>query len=212
MKLTWIMQLLPAGSVLPIFMDQLEHGQPLTVTHEDMTRFFMTIAEASWLILDAAAIGGPGDLFVLDMGKPVRIMDLVTDLVRLSGRPAGSVPIRITGLRPGEKLHERLFYASERPTPTSVPKIMRASAGITVLDIRENARSILALATGTIDGALRDRLFAVVDALAGTTEAPVGQDLLWPETVEHGLDGNAVVYRGAGGDAHEHLPLQPMAS
>ena len=201
-----------AGSVLPIFMDQLEHGQPLTVTHEEMTRFFMTIPEASWLILDAAAIGGPGDLFVLDMGKPVRIMDLVTDLVRLSGRPAGSVPIRITGLRPGEKLHERLFYASERPKPTSVPKIMRASADITVPDIRENARSILAFATGAIDGPLRDRLFAVVDALAGTAEAPVGQSQLWSEGVEHGSGGTAVAYPGAVGDAHEHAPLQSMAS
>jgi FlaA1/EpsC-like NDP-sugar epimerase len=173
-----------AGSVLPIFIDQLEHGQPLTVTHPDMTRFFMTIPEASWLILDAAAIGGPGDLFVLDMGKPVRIMDLVTDLVRLSGRPAGSVPIRITGLRPGEKLHERLFYDSERPSATSVSKILRASADVTMPDIRENARSILALATGTSDGALRGRLFGVVDALAGAARHDADddaaiQEVLW---------------------------------
>ena len=156
-----------AGSVLPIFMDQLEHGQPLTVTHPEMTRFFMTIPEASWLILDAAAIGGPGDLFVLDMGKPVRIMDLAEDLVRLSGRPAGSVPIEITGLRPGEKLHERLFYDSERATPTSVSKILRTTVESHPVSIREDAMAILALATGTHDGALRDRLFSVVDSLAG---------------------------------------------
>ncbi|HEY5628648.1 MAG TPA: nucleoside-diphosphate sugar epimerase/dehydratase [Candidatus Limnocylindrales bacterium] len=156
-----------AGSVLPIFMDQLERGQSLTVTHPEMTRFFMTIAEASWLILDAAAVGGPGDLFVLDMGKPVRIMDLAEDLVRLSGRPPGSVPIEITGLRPGEKLHERLFYDSEQATPTSVPKLLRTTVDAHPLDIREEAQSILALATGTHDGALRDRLFRVVETLAG---------------------------------------------
>jgi len=163
-----------AGSVLPIFMDQLEHGQPLTVTHPEMTRFFMTIPEASWLILDAAAIGGPGDLFVLDMGKPVRIMDLAVDLVRLSGRPAGSVPIQITGLRPGEKLHERLFYDSEHATPTSVPKILRTTVESHPESIREDAMAILALATGTHDGALRDRLFSLVDSLAGprTADAP----------------------------------------
>ena len=169
-----------AGSVLPIFMDQLEHGQPLTVTHPEMTRFFMTIPEASWLILDAAAIGGPGDLFVLDMGKPVRIMDLAEDLVRLSGRPTGSVPIQITGLRPGEKLHERLFYDSAHATPTSVPKILRTSVDSRAISIREDAMAILALATGTHDGALRDRLFALVESLAGPRDAVARDDAVVP--------------------------------
>ncbi|MHB8960546.1 MAG: polysaccharide biosynthesis protein, partial [Candidatus Limnocylindrales bacterium] len=164
-----------AGSVLPIFMDQLEHGQALTVTHPEMTRFFMTIAEASWLILDAAAVGGPGDLFVLDMGKPVRIMDLAEDLVRLSGRPPGSVPIQITGLRPGEKLHERLFYDSERAAPTSVPKLLRTTVDAHPAGIHEDAQSILALATGTHDGALRDRLFGLVESLAGPRLPSDGQ-------------------------------------
>ncbi len=164
-----------AGSVLPIFMDQLEHGQALTVTHPEMTRFFMTIAEASWLILDAAAVGGPGDLFVLDMGKPVRIMDLAEDLVRLSGRPPGSVPIQITGLRPGEKLHERLFYDSEHATPTAVPKLLRTSVEAHPLGVNEDAQSILALATGSHDGALRDRLFSVVESLAGPRFVPDDQ-------------------------------------
>ncbi len=164
-----------AGSVLPIFMDQLEHGQALTITHPEMTRFFMTIAEASWLILDAAAVGGPGDLFVLDMGKPVRIMDLAEDLVRLSGRPAGSVPIQITGLRPGEKLHERLFYDSERAVPTSVPKLLRTTVEAHPAGVHEDAQAILALATGTHDGALRDRLFGLVEELAGPRLASDGQ-------------------------------------
>ncbi len=155
-----------AGSVLPIFMDQLEHGHPLTVTHPDMTRFFMTIPEAAWLILDAASIGVAGDLFVLDMGKPVRIIDLVHDLVRLSGRPADSVPIRITGLRPGEKLHEQLFYDHELAAPTSIPKILRATGDDPWPTIVDDARAILATATGTDDDALRERLFALVATLS----------------------------------------------
>ena len=111
-----------AGSVVPIVQSQLANGEAITVTHPEMSRYFMTIEEAGWLILDAAAIGRAGDLFVLDMGKPVKILDMVRDLIRLAGRDEGSVPIRFTGLRPGEKLHERLFYdtedIAERPTWT----------------------------------------------------------------------------------------------
>ena len=114
------------GSVVPIFQDQLENGEPLTITHPDMTRFFMTIPEASWLILDAAALGRDGDLFVLDMGEPVRIMDLARDLVRLAGRDPESQPIETVGLRPGEKLHEELFYDAELVEPTASAKVLWA--------------------------------------------------------------------------------------
>ena len=101
------------GSVVPIFQDQLQKGEPLTITDPEMTRYFMTIPEAAWLILDAAALANPGDLFALDMGEPVRILDLARDLARLSGRDPDSVPIKVTGLRKGEKLHEELFYDQE---------------------------------------------------------------------------------------------------
>ena len=113
------------GSVVPIFQEPAREGEPLTITHPEMTRYFMTIPEAGWLILDAAALGPSGDLFVLDMGEPVRIVDLARDLVRLAGRDPDSVPIRFIGLRPGEKLHEELFYETEQVEPTDVDKIFR---------------------------------------------------------------------------------------
>ena len=106
---------------------QLERGEPITITHPEMTRYFMTIPEAVWLIFDSAAIGDSGSLIALDMGQPVRIVDLAHDLIRLSGRDPDSVPIEFTGLRPGEKLHEELFYASEHAKPTQSAQVMLAA-------------------------------------------------------------------------------------
>ena len=143
------------GSVVPIFQEQLENGEPLTVTHPDMTRFFMTIPEASWLILDAAALGRDGDLFVLDMGKPVRIMDLARDLTRLAGRDPESQLIETVGLRPGEKLHEELFYDTEEVEPTASTKVLRAIAPVSAINVREHARQLLTMATGEDEAALR---------------------------------------------------------
>jgi FlaA1/EpsC-like NDP-sugar epimerase len=159
-----------AGSVLPIFQSQLENGEAITVTHPEMSRYFMTIQEAGWLILDAAAIGRPGDLFVLDMGEPVKIIDMVHDLIRLAGRDVESVPIRFTGLRPGEKLHERLFYETENVALTDVDKIFRVVDARPPEDIEERARRLLALAYGDRDDELRAALF---DSVA--SRAPMGQ-------------------------------------
>jgi len=151
-----------AGSVLPIFQSQLENGEPLTITHPDMTRYFMTIQEAGWLILDAAAVGRAGDLFVLDMGEPVKIVDMARDLIRLSGHEDGSVPIRFTGLRPGEKLHERLFYETERVEQTEVDKILRVAEAMPPSDVAIRARRLLELALGDRDAELRTALFELV--------------------------------------------------
>jgi FlaA1/EpsC-like NDP-sugar epimerase len=114
-----------SGSVVPLFQRQLREGVPLTITDPEMTRYFMTIPEASRLILQASLIGDPGDLFVLDMGEPIRIVDLARDLARLAGRDPDSVPIRYIGLRPGEKLHESLFYEAEAIEATAHPKVLR---------------------------------------------------------------------------------------
>jgi FlaA1/EpsC-like NDP-sugar epimerase len=143
------------GSVVPIFQEQLENGEPLTITDPDMTRFFMTIPEAAWLILDAAALGQEGDLFVLDMGEPVRIVDLARDLVRLAGRDPDSHPIEVVGLRPGEKLHEQLFYDKEHVEATASAKVLRALAPPPPVDVREHVARILKSATGENEGAVR---------------------------------------------------------
>jgi FlaA1/EpsC-like NDP-sugar epimerase len=112
------------GSVLPIFKEQIAAGGPITVTHPEMTRYFMTIPEAAQLVLQAFSIGKGGEIFVLDMGKPVRIADLAHSLVLLSGlRPGQDIEIRYTGLRPGEKMFEELYLQDERLVPTSHAKI-----------------------------------------------------------------------------------------
>jgi FlaA1/EpsC-like NDP-sugar epimerase len=120
-----------SGSVIPIFRRQIANGGPVTVTHPEMTRYFMTIPEASSLVIQAGAIGGRGDVFVLDMGEPVRIFDLAKQMVRLSGKePDRDIAIDIVGTRPGEKLHEELWGEGETAVATSHPKIMRVSGPI----------------------------------------------------------------------------------
>jgi FlaA1/EpsC-like NDP-sugar epimerase len=121
-----------SGSVVPLFRRQLAAGGPLTVTHADVTRYFMTIPEAAQLVLQAGAMAGGGEVFVLDMGDPVRILDLARRMVELSGltvrdpdHPQGDIEIAITGLRPGEKLYEELLIG-DNPAPTGHPRIMKA--------------------------------------------------------------------------------------
>jgi len=116
-----------SGSVIPIFRRQIERGGPVTVTHPEMTRFFMTIPEAASLVVQAGAMGGRGQVYVLDMGEPVRILDLAKQMIRLSGRDESEIPIVFTGARAGEKMHEVLWNDGEMVGPTSHPKIMRAA-------------------------------------------------------------------------------------
>ncbi|MBK1691191.1 polysaccharide biosynthesis protein [Ectothiorhodospira mobilis] len=116
-----------AGSVVPLFRRQIEAGGPVTVTHPEITRFFMTIPEAVSLILQAAAMGEGGEVFVLDMGEPVRIDDLARQMIQLYGRePDRDIAVEYVGLRPGEKLYEELFHAEEDLVPTRHSKILRA--------------------------------------------------------------------------------------
>lgn len=122
-----------SGSVVPLFMEQIRQGGPITLTHQDINRFFMTIPEAAQLVIQAGAMALGGDVFLLDMGQPVRIFDLAKRMVELHGlslkdaeHPNGDIEVHITGLRPGEKLYEELLIGNE-PQPTKHPRIMKAS-------------------------------------------------------------------------------------
>ena len=113
-----------SGSVVPIFQRQIEAGGPVTITHPEMKRYFMTIPEASQLVMQAGAIGQGGEIFVLDMGSPVRIVELAEELIRRNGlKPGDDIEIRFTGIRPGEKLYEELANDDEQTRPTAHAKI-----------------------------------------------------------------------------------------
>ncbi|WZP00199.1 nucleoside-diphosphate sugar epimerase/dehydratase [Isosphaeraceae bacterium EP7] len=159
------------GSVVPIFKDQIRDGEPITVTHPDMTRYFMTIPEAAQLVLQAGAQGRGGEIFVLDMGEPVKIVDLARDMIRLSGQAEGrDVEIIFTGMRPGEKLHEELYDQGEELLATAHPKIRaarhrpypqdRIDAGLDrlVAAVDGPAKQIVAILADLVPGYRPDRI------------------------------------------------------
>ena len=132
-------------SVVPIFLSQIHAGGPLTITHPEMRRYFMTIPEAVQLVLQASALGRGGEVFVLDMGEPIRIVDLASDLVRLSGLEVGrDIEIRFTGIRPGERLFEEPFFRHEEVVPTGHPKVLRATNGQATPDVATAIQTLVA--------------------------------------------------------------------
>ena len=151
-----------SGSVIPKFKEQIARGGPVTVTHPDIIRYFMTIPEAARLVLQAAAIGDTGQVMVLDMGKPIRIVDLARQLIRLSGHTIDEIPIQFTGLRPGEKLFEELMASADATLPTANPRILLARISDTGQSLPTLLSEIAALGSADGDAAVRALLLAQV--------------------------------------------------
>jgi len=162
-----------AGSVVPLFREQIKAGGPVTVTHPDVTRYFMTIPEACQLIMQAAAVGQGGEVFVLDMGEPIKISYLAEQMIQLSGKcPERDIRIEYIGLRPGEKVTEELFLDHERPTPTGHTKLLLARP--MVLDHRVIRKSVSELAESCRvfdEDAIAKKLKALVPEYQATPQA-----------------------------------------
>ncbi len=155
------------GSVVPLFREQIARGGPVTVTHPEVRRYFMTIPEAVQLVLQASALGQGGEVFVLDMGEPIRIVDLAKDLIELSGLEVGrDLEIVYTGLRPGEKLFEELFVAGEEYVPTCHDKIFVCRNGLqdlgSSMDVEEAVEELVSLAQQGDETQIRARLRELV--------------------------------------------------
>lgn len=152
------------GSVVPTFLRQIAAGGPVTVTHPEMRRYFMTIPESVQLVLQAGALGRGGEVFVLDMGEPIKVADLAADLIRLSGREVGGdIEIRFTGSRPGEKLYEEMFFSAENATPTEHPKVLKARNASLAVGVSERVEQLIAAAEeGWSDDDLKAQLKGLV--------------------------------------------------
>lgn len=163
------------GSVIPLFKKQMAHGGPVTVTHKDITRFFMTIPEASQLVLQAGAFARGGEIFVLDMGEPVKIYDLACDLIRLSGfEPNKDMKIEISGLRPGEKLYEELLMSEEGLTNTKHEKIFIGKP--TFSDIHELKTHMMEL-SNIIEGDDVEKLMGKIGEIVPTYQRKVEDEV-----------------------------------
>ncbi len=168
------------GSVVPTFLRQIQMGGPVTVTHPEMRRYFMTIPEAVQLVLQAGAIGRGGEVFVLDMGEPIKVLDLATDLIRLSGLEVGEdIEIRFSGTRPGEKLYEELFFDSESAVSTDHPKVLCARNGALPIGLSEVVDVLVDGArNGRTDDEIRELLVRLVPdfkmSAGATAEAEIG--------------------------------------
>jgi FlaA1/EpsC-like NDP-sugar epimerase len=164
-----------AGSVVPLFREQIQAGGPVTVTDPEVTRYFMTIPEACQLIMQASASGQGGEVFVLDMGEPIKISYLAEQMIRLSGkRPGDDIRIEYIGLRPGEKLHERLFLDQEHLQPTAHEKLLLAQPEDMDLDlIRQRLARLFAACDTTTEEELLGCLRVLVPEFQSEPAATV---------------------------------------
>jgi FlaA1/EpsC-like NDP-sugar epimerase len=175
------------GSVIPLFQEQIRLKRRITVTHPDITRYFMTIPEAVSLVLQGFSIGAKRDILVLDMGKPVRILDMARTLIRLSGIPQQEVKIEFTGLRPGEKLFEDLFYGFEKQLNTDAPKVFRAQGQIARwADLQRDLAELRAECATGISPRIREKVREIVPEyqwVPEESELPVPVALLYPSPI-----------------------------
>ena len=200
-----------SGSVVPLFREQIASGGPVTVTHPEVSRYFMSIAEAAQLVLQASAMGTGGDVFVLDMGEPVRIVDLARRMIRLSGYEMNHdthvgehIDIEFIGLRPGEKLHEELLLGSN-VTGTGHPMIMRAEEECLshrrmnklLLELRQHCDAMDVLGITSV----------LNDVVSGFSDHEVRYDHLWKK--QSGLQRAALKVPAAGGNVKELFPDKP---
>jgi FlaA1/EpsC-like NDP-sugar epimerase len=171
------------GSVVPVLQQQILNDHRVTVTHPEITRFFMTIPEAVSLVLQAFMVGAHGEILVLDMGEPVRILDLARTMIRQLGKSEDEIEIVYIGLRKGEKLYEELFYASETAMPTECPKVMRTRGKLMRWsDLHEHLKVLEGLIYGAADTALRARLKLIVPEYSYAGSVSVQAMLAEPPT------------------------------
>jgi len=172
------------GSVVPLFKKQIEAGGPVTVTHPEITRFFMTIREASQLILQAGAMGQGGEIFILDMGTPVKIVDMARDLIRLSGfEPDVDIKIEFIGLRPGEKLYEELITESEDIMETRHPKILVLKGGSCDINLLNGQVHELAAAAAAQDvDFIKSKLIEIVPDYVPGDSTSANARVAYPES------------------------------
>jgi FlaA1/EpsC-like NDP-sugar epimerase len=182
------------GSVVPIFQQQVEAGGPVTVTHPEMVRYFMTIPEASGLVLQAAALGNSGEILVLDMGDPVKIVDLAKNVIRLSGfEPGVDIAIEFSGLRPGEKMYEELSLDSENATRTRHPKVwIGRSADPTWGNAKVDVSRLLAVADSGDPDSVRELIWAVVPEFTGRSVWSMGSSVIGGLGYSPGQHNNGV--------------------
>ncbi|MEF1305453.1 polysaccharide biosynthesis protein, partial [Vibrio owensii] len=171
----------------PVFKKQIANREPITVTHKDITRYFMTIPEAAQLVIQAGAMGRGGDVFVLDMGSPVKIVDLAKNLIHLSGlevkdeaNPEGDIEIKYTGLRPGEKLYEELLIGDDNVSETAHSRIMTAQEDFLPMKEYETLIDKLDVACHNFQHEVIRRL--LLEAPTGFNPVDGIEDLVWKQT------------------------------